>query len=90
MVTLCRSAADAHKIDYYDSEKCRINESGKRTPLSEASAPVDTEWDKLKNLPAWHESLVRNKQKITEEAQNYVKTVHVATLLDLCHLRMQK
>ena len=51
----------------------------------EAQAAVDREWEKLKNLPAWQESKVKSKQEVIEQAQKEGKTVHFATIMDLCH-----
>ena len=55
--------------------------------IQDAKAAVDTEWSTLKNIPAWQESKVKGKQQMIEEARRQVKTVHFATLMDLCHLR---
>ena len=35
---------------------------------------------------AWQYSKVGNKQEVLEEAQKESKTVHVAALMELCHL----
>ena len=48
--------------------------------IPEAKVAVDKEWNTQKNLPAWQES------KVIEEAQTEGNTVHVATLMDSCHL----
>ena len=37
--------------------------------IPDANVALDKEWVKLKNLPAWQESKVRNKQEAIEEAQ---------------------
>ena len=48
----------------------------KAVNISEATAAVDKEWDRLKKVPPWQ----------IEEG----KTVHVAPLVDLCHLPNSK
>ena len=42
-----------------------------------------------KNLkkPAWQLTQVRNKNEVIAEARNKGNTVHVASLMDLCHLK---
>ena len=45
--------------------------------ILEAKAALDKEWTRLHKLPAWDESKAKLKGK----------TVHFATLMDLCHLK---
>ena len=37
--------------------------------IPDATAAVDKEWDKLKNLPAWRESKVTSHEEFVEQAQ---------------------
>ena len=57
--------------------------------IPEAKAAVDKDGGKLENLPAWQESKVRNKQEEIKEAQKERINVHVATIMDLFHLKIQ-
>ena len=42
--------------------------------------------EKLKKIPAWQLTEVRNKKDVIDEALNNGRKVHFATLMDLCHL----
>ena len=48
---------------------------------------VDKEWDKLEKLPAWQVTKVKSKKEVIEKSQKEAGTIHVATLMDLCHLK---
>ena len=48
---------------------------------------MDRAWEKLEKIPAWQLTKVRNKNKVIAEARNKGKTVHFASLMDLCHLK---
>ena len=39
----------------------------------------------LKKIPAWQLTKVRNKNEIIPQAKNEGRTVHLASLMDLCH-----
>ena len=57
-------------------------------PMPQAlKIPVDKEWEKLENFPAWQLAKVRNKKEVTNEAKKESKTVHFASLIDICHLK---
>ena len=56
----------------------------KAMKIPAAKAAGDKEWDKLKTLSAWSESKVLAK---SHEAQNKKTQEHVATLMDLFHLK---
>ena len=43
--------------------------------------------EKLKKIPAWQLAKVRNKNEVIAEARNEGRTVHFASLMDLCHLK---
>ena len=55
--------------------------------IPEANAAADREWDKLEKTPAWQLTKVRNKNEVIDEARKEGKTVHFASLMDLCHLK---
>ena len=42
---------------------------------------------KLEKIPAWQLTKVRNKREVIEETRNKDLKVHVASLMDLCHLK---
>ena len=48
---------------------------------------VDKEWEKLENIPSWQLAKVRNKNEVIAGAKHGGKTVHFASLKDLCHLK---
>ena len=51
-------------------------------------AAVDKKWKKLKTIPAWQLEKVKNEQEVILEAQrDKKKKVHVAALMDICHLK---
>ena len=52
-----------------------------------AEATVDKEWKKLEKLPAWQVTNVKSKKEVIEKTQTKGRTVHFATLMDLCHLK---
>ena len=52
-----------------------------------AKAAVDKEWEKLENIPAWDKTKVRNKSDVIDEARRKGTKVHVASLMNICHLK---
>ena len=52
-----------------------------------AKAEVDKEWEKLEKILAWNLTKVRNKSEVIDEARTSSATVHVASLMDICHLK---
>ena len=56
-----------------------------KTP--DAKAAVDQEWEKLKKISAWHLTKVRNTKDVMDEARKESKTVHFASLTEICHLK---
>ena len=54
--------------------------------ISDAQAAVEKELGKLEKIPAWQLTQVRNKSEVIAEARNEGRTVHFASLGDLCHL----
>ena len=44
-------------------------------------------FEKLEKIPAWQLTRVRNKKEVIDEAGHEGKTVHFASLMDLCHLK---
>ena len=48
---------------------------------------ADKEWKKLETIPAWQLDKVKSKKEVTLEAQRDKQKVHLATLVDICHLK---
>ena len=55
--------------------------------LPDAKAAVDKEWETLEKIPARQLTNVTNKKKLMDEARKEGKTVHFASLMDICHLK---
>ena len=55
--------------------------------MPDANAAVVREWEKLEKMLALQLTTVRNKKEVNAEARNEGKTVHFASLMDLCHLK---
>ena len=55
--------------------------------IPDAKAGVGIEWEKLEKLTAWHTTKVKSKREVIKEAQKEQRTVHFATLMDICHLK---
>ena len=51
-----------------------------------AKAAVDKEWEKLEKISAWN--LTKVKSYVIDEARTSGATVHFASLMDICHLKM--
>ena len=54
--------------------------------VPDAKAAVDKEWEKLAKIQAWQLTTVRSKRDVIDEARKEGKTIHFASLMDLCHL----
>ena len=54
----------------------------KRLKIPDAKAAVEKEWWKLKKIPAWQLTKVRNKKEVIDEARNKGRKVHFASLKD--------
>ena len=54
--------------------------------IPEAKAAVDKDWEKLEEILAWQLTKVRIKKEVIDEARKEGKTVHFASLMDICHL----
>ena len=52
-----------------------------------AKAAVDKEWRKLEKIPAWDLTKVRSKKEVIDEARTNGAKVHLASLMDICHLK---
>ena len=52
-----------------------------------AKAAVDKEWEKLEKISAWNLTEVRSKKEVIDEARTSGATVHIASLMDICHLK---
>ena len=59
----------------------------KQWQIPDAKAAVDKEWWKLEKVLAWQLAKVRNKNEVIAEARKEGKTVHFASLMDICHLK---
>ena len=55
--------------------------------ISDAKAAVEKEWEKVEKIPAWQLTKVGNRNEVIEEARNKGRKVHVASLMDICHLK---
>ena len=55
--------------------------------ILDASPAFDKESDKVEKLPAWQVTKVKSKKEVIEKAQKEGRTVHVATMRNLCHLK---
>ena len=53
-----------------------------------AKAAVDKEWEKLEKISAWNLTKVKSKKTVIDEARTSGATVHFASLMDICHLKM--
>ena len=58
--------------------------------IPDAKATVDKEWDKLETLQVWASTKARNKKEVVQDAQKEQRTVHFATLMDICHLKISE
>ena len=52
-----------------------------------AKAAVDKEWENLEKISAWNQTKVRSKKEVIDEARTSGATVHIASLMDMCHLK---
>ena len=50
-------------------------------------AAVDKEWEKLEKIPACDITKVRSKKEVVDEARTSGAKVHLASLMDICHLK---
>ena len=48
---------------------------------------MDKEWEKLEKIPAWNLTKVRSKTEVIDEARTKGAKVHVASLMDISHLK---
>ena len=54
--------------------------------IRDAKAAVDKEWKKLETIPARQLEKVKSEKEVILEAKRDKKQVHMATLMDICHL----
>ena len=52
-----------------------------------AKAAVDKEREKLEKISAWNLTKVRSKKQVIDEARTKGAKVHLASLMDICHLK---
>ena len=50
-------------------------------------AAVDKEWEKLEKKSAWNLTKVRSKKEVIDVARTKGAKVHLASLMDICHLK---
>ena len=55
--------------------------------IQDAKVAVDKEWEKLQQLPVWQVTKVKSRKEVFQKAQKEGRTVHFATLTDMCHLK---
>ena len=55
--------------------------------IPDAKAAVDKELEKLENVQDWRVAKVKCKREVIEKPQNESRTVHVATVMDLCYIK---
>ena len=55
--------------------------------IRDAKAAADKAWKKLETLPAWQLEHVKSKKEVILEAQRDKKKVHLAAVMDTCHLK---
>ena len=48
---------------------------------------MDKDWEKLEKFSAWHLTNVRSKKEVFDEARKEGRTVHFASLTEICHLK---
>ena len=51
---------------------------------------MDKEWEKLEKISAWNLTKVKSKKQVIDEARTSGATVHLASLMDICHLKHPK
>ena len=52
-----------------------------------AKAAGDKVWEKFEKISAWNLTKVRSKKQVIDEARASGATVHLASLMDICHLK---
>ena len=52
-----------------------------------AKAALDKEWGNLEIISAWNLTKVKSKKQVIDEARTSGATVHLASLMDICHLK---
>ena len=52
-----------------------------------AKAAVNSEWEKLEEIPAWDLTKVGSKKEVNDEARTKGAKVHFGSLMDICHLK---
>ena len=56
-----------------------------KTPAAQKS--LDTEWNKLKDMPAWDQNKVRECRQVVNEAIKANKKVHIGRIFEICVLK---
>ena len=75
--------------EFYNSiqSSAQVHSDASSIKNSRCNGGSGEEWWKLEKIPAWQLTKVRNKKEVIAEARNEGKTVHFASLVDLCHLK---
>ena len=55
--------------------------------IPDANAAVENNGKTFEKIPAWQLTKVRNKNEVIADARNEGRTVHMVSLMDLCHLK---
>ena len=55
--------------------------------MPDAKAAGEKDWEKLKKIPAWQLTKVKNKNEVIDEARTQRRKVQFESLMDLCHLK---
>ena len=55
--------------------------------IPDTKAAVDKDWQQLEKLPAWQLTKVKSKMGFILKARKEQRTLHFATLMDICHLK---
>ena len=55
--------------------------------IPDAKAAVDKDWEELEKLLPMQKTNVRSKKEVMQEAQKEGRTVHFASLMDICHFK---
>ena len=53
--------------------------------IPDSKAAEDKEWDTFEKLPVWQVTKAKNKKDVIQKTQKEQRTVHYATLTDICH-----
>ena len=75
------------KIRWLVTNWCTFFPMPRAMNIPDAKAAADKELLKLETIPAWQLDTVKSKKEVFLEAHRDKKKVHLATLMDICHLK---